>query len=602
MELERKILTTSMSALAVVAVLGIGPIDVQAQQATHTVEAGEYLYNIAPQYDVTVDELIEWNNLSSNDLQIGDQLIVQSPNEEKTAEETSSEITQETTYKKTDNTVDETQTVQPSSENGHYYVVKPGDYLYKIANRFGMTTEDLIEANNLVSNNLQIGDILFIPSDSVEDDDEDNGNEETPSETYYTVQAGDYLYKIAQQFGTTVEAIKDANDLTNNNLQIGDVLLIPDGSEEDADDDEETPSETYYTVQAGDYLYKIAQQFGTTVEAIKEANDLTNNNLQIGDVLLIPDGSEEDDDDDEETPSETYYTVQAGDYLYKIAQQFGTTVEAIKEANDLTNNNLQIGDVLIIPEGSKEDDDDDEETPSETYYIVQAGDYLYKIAQQFGTTVEAIKYANDLTNNNLQIGDVLIIPNGSEEVDDDEEIPSETYYTVQAGDYLYKIAQQFGTTVEAIKQANDLTNNNLQIGDVLLIPEGSEEDNDDDEETPSETYYTVQAGDYLYKIAQQFGTTVEAIKYANDLTNNNLQIGDVLLIPNGSEEDPETPEFVAPKPGDLAYMPGMTLVEKYFPTVNSAVTYAEKNFDYNEHINYFVNYFKGSFVLYFQPK
>ncbi|MFL2130605.1 LysM peptidoglycan-binding domain-containing protein [Ruoffia sp. FAM 24228] len=596
MELQRKILTSSMSALAVVAVLGVAPLNVQAQQTTHTVEAGEYLYNIAPQYDVTVDELIEWNNLSSNDLQIGDQLIVQSPNEETPEEETSSEITDETTNEEIDTTVDETQTVQPTSENGHYYVVKPGDYLYKIANRFGITTEDLIEANNLVSNNLQIGDVLFIPSDSAEEDDDDS-NEETPSETYYTVQAGDYLYKIAQQFGTTVEAIKDANDLTNNNLQIGDVLLIPDGSEED--DEEETPSETYYTVQAGDYLYKIAQQFGTTVEAIKDANDLTNNNLQIGDVLLIPDGSE--DDDDEETPSETYYTVQAGDYLYKIAQQFGTTVEAIKDANELINNNLQIGDVLLIPDGSEENDDE-EETPSETYYTVQAGDYLYKIAQQFGTTVEAIKDANDLTNNNLQIGDVLLIPDGSEENDDEEETPSETYYTVQAGDYLYKIAQQFGTTVEAIKDANDLTNNNLQIGDVLLIPDGSEEDDDDDEETPSETYYTVQAGDYLYKIAQHFGTTIEAIKDANSLTNNNLQIGDVLLIPDGSDEDPETPEFVAPKPGDLAYMPGMTLVKKYFPTVNSAVTYAEENFDYNEHINYFVNYFKGSFVLYFQPK
>ena len=595
MELQRKILTSSMSALAVVAVLGVAPLNVQAQQTTHTVEAGEYLYNIAPQYDVTVDELIEWNNLSSNDLQIGDQLIVQSPNEETPEEETSSEITDETTNEEIDTTVDETQTVQPTSENGHYYVVKPGDYLYKIANRFGITTEDLIEANNLVSNNLQIGDVLFIPSDSAEEDDDDS-NEETPSETYYTVQAGDYLYKIAQQFGTTIKAIKDANDLTNNNLQIGDVLLIPDGSEED--DEEETPSETYYTVQAGDYLYKIAQQFGTTVEAIKDANDLTNNNLQIGDVLLIPDGSEEDDE--EETPSEIYYTVQAGDYLYKIAQQFGTTVEAIKEANGLTNNNLQIGDVLLIPDGSEEDDDD-EETPSETYYTVQAGDYLYKIAQQFGTTVEAIKEANDLTNNNLQIGDVLLIPDGSEEDDDDEETPSETYYTVQPGDYLYKIAQQFGTTVEAIKDANDLTNNNLQIGNVLLIPDGSEED-DDDEETPSETYYTLQAGDYLYKIAQQFGTTVEAIKDANDLTNNNLQIGDILLIPDGSEEVPETPEFVAPEPGDLAYMSGMTLVEKYFPTVNSAVTYAEENFDYNEHVNYYVNYFKGSFVLFFQPK
>lgn len=96
-------------------------------------------------------------------------------------------------------------------------------------------------------------------------------------------------------------------------------------------------------------------------------------------------------------------------------------------------------------------------------------------------------------------------------------------YTVKAGDSLWLIARRYGTTVEAIKQANGLTSDALQVGQVLRIPVA---------QTPY-VEYTVRAGDTLWELARRYGTTVEAIKQANGLTSDALQIGQVLRIPVG---------------------------------------------------------------------
>ena len=96
-------------------------------------------------------------------------------------------------------------------------------------------------------------------------------------------------------------------------------------------------------------------------------------------------------------------------------------------------------------------------------------------------------------------------------------------YTVKAGDSLWLIAQRYGTTVNAIKQANGLTSDELQIGQVLRIPVS---------QSPY-VEYTVRAGDTLWELSRRYGTTVEAIRQANGLISNVLQIGQVLRIPVG---------------------------------------------------------------------
>lgn len=151
------------------------------------------------------------------------------------------------------------------------------------------------------------------------------------SEDTYTVKSGDTLYAIAARFGTTIDAIRRANNLTTNVLSVGQVLQIP----KESTDDKETIT---YTVKSGDSLYKIAEQYNTTVNAIKNANNLTSNLLSIGQVLEIP----------KEKDLETTYVVQRGDSLYSIAKKYNMTVDELKRLNNLSSNLLSIGQILIV--------------------------------------------------------------------------------------------------------------------------------------------------------------------------------------------------------------------------------------------------------------
>ncbi len=95
------------------------------------------------------------------------------------------------------------------------YTVRAGDTLWLLANRFGTSVDAIKRLNGLTSDNLQIGQVLRIPA------------QQSSSYFDYTVRAGDTLWLLANRFGTTVDAIKRLNGLSSDNLQIGQVLRIP---------------------------------------------------------------------------------------------------------------------------------------------------------------------------------------------------------------------------------------------------------------------------------------------------------------------------------------------------------------------------------------
>ena len=118
--------------------------------------------------------------------------------------------------------------------------------------------------------------------------------------------------------------------------------------------------------------------------------------MSIGQILKIPTTQEV-----EQIPEENYFTykVVSGDSLYSIARKFNTSVDAIKELNNLTSNLLSIGQTLKIPTTS---------TTQKTY-VVKSGDSLYSIAKNFNTTADKLKKLNNLSSNLLNIGQILII-------------------------------------------------------------------------------------------------------------------------------------------------------------------------------------------------
>lgn len=213
----------------------------------------------------------------------------------------------------------------------------------------------------------------------------------SPPEGYindtYIVQKGDTLYSIARRLDTTVDELKNLNNLTSNVLSIGQILKIP--SKFITNEENEL-----YAVKSGDTLYSIAKKYNITVDDIKKANNLTSNSLSIGQLLKIPIAKTPEQDS-----SLIQYQVKSGDTLYNIANKYNTTVDELKKANNLTSNILSIGQTLTIPQSTQE----------ENTYIVKSGDSLYSIAKKFNTTVDELKKLNNLTSNLLNIGQILIV-------------------------------------------------------------------------------------------------------------------------------------------------------------------------------------------------
>lgn len=212
--------------------LGVTYTPSSGSSNTYVVKKGDTLWTIARKYGVTVSELKEKNNLTSNSLSINQVLLIPTKNE----------------------------------DNESTYVVQKGDNLYSIANRFNLTVNELKALNNLTSEFLSIGQVLKIKQNST-----------TSSGNTYAVKKGDNLYQIALKNNISVDELKAYNNLTSNLLSVGQVLKIPTSTET-----------TIYTVQKGDNLYSIAKTYNTTVEAIKKQNNLTSNLLSIGQKLIIP--------------------------------------------------------------------------------------------------------------------------------------------------------------------------------------------------------------------------------------------------------------------------------------------------------------------------
>ncbi len=209
-------------------------------------------------------------------------------------------------------------------------------------------------------------------------------------------------------------------------------------------------NENYYIVQKGDSLWSIANKFGITVTELKSMNNLSSNMITVGQRLLVKDTSSSGD-------VGIYYTVNKGDTLYGIAKQYGLTVAELKKMNNLTSNNLTINQKLLVSGTSTS-------TSTSTYdtYIVKSGDSLWSIASRFNTTVNNLKNINNLKSDLLSIGQKLLVPK--------LESTNLKQYIVKSGDTLYKIAQNNGTTVTELVNLNNLPTTNLSIGQVLLIP------------------------------------------------------------------------------------------------------------------------------------
>jgi LysM repeat protein len=154
----------------------------------HIVKKGETVYSISKQYQINIVDLVKENKLKNNHIYIGQKLKIS------------------------------------FSENGTYEVTK-NDTLHSIAKRHRIGIEDLTRLNELKSNTIKIGQTLIVPNDAHHPNN--NQQAEMGISEFYTVAKGDTLWSISKRFDVPFSTLKAVNQLVVEQVVVGQKLFIP---------------------------------------------------------------------------------------------------------------------------------------------------------------------------------------------------------------------------------------------------------------------------------------------------------------------------------------------------------------------------------------
>ena len=186
------------------------------------------------------------------------------------------------------NNVDQTQT----SGNGTY-TVKAGDSLYRIAKNHNISLQELKSLNNLNSDLIFAGQVLKV-SGQVSSSQSSTNTSQSSNQTQasgngtYTVKAGDSLWAIANSHKMTLNDLKRVNNLSSDLIYVGQTLKVTKGAVTTANKpNTQSNTNKTYTVKAGDSLWRIASNNGTTVNQLKALNNLTSDMIYVGQNLKL---------------------------------------------------------------------------------------------------------------------------------------------------------------------------------------------------------------------------------------------------------------------------------------------------------------------------
>jgi LysM repeat protein len=413
----------------------------------------------------------------------------------------------------------------------------------------------------------------------------------------YVLQPGDTLDGVAQDLDISYSYLLAVNNITDSStVPAGTVLTIPDGAPGygefppvDANGDVIVDlegvgggGEEIYVLQPGDTLDGVAQQFDISYQSLLQENNIRNaQNVPAGTVLVIPSdapaygqfpplegsGNVNADLGQGGGSATTTYVVEEGDTYSSIAEQFGIEVLDLLQANNISSltGAPEVGTELVIP-GQSGDSGGGDSLLQGNQYVLQPGDTLDGVAQQFDVSYEFLLAANNITNaRNVPAGTVLTIPDGAPGYGEFPPVDSEGNvivdlegqggggegtYVLQPGDTLDGVAQQLNISYSYLLAVNEITNaQNVPAGTVLLIPDGAPEygqaapiDSEgnvivdlDGVGGGGEQVYILQVGDTIDGVAQQFDVSYQSLLEANNIRDSRrVRAGTVLVIPSGA--------------------------------------------------------------------
>ncbi|MDD4289018.1 MAG: LysM peptidoglycan-binding domain-containing protein [Atribacterota bacterium] len=497
------------------------------------------------------------------------------------------------------------------------YQIEEGDCLWTIARQFQLSVQDVTTVNNLdEAQILSPGSKIKIPQKQT-----GNSNENKDTDIIvHTVQKGESLWDIAQQYRLSLDCISSANNLNKpDSLYIGQEINIPiqknENTEQEAKsaltyEEEKTNildmnnslnqefrnlvKETEYAVKAGESLWTIAHNYQVSLSELTEINDLEDaEKLSVGQVIKIPlhNWTKDDEDSEEETRYEwVEHIVESGESVSLIAQKYHVPVETICELNQISLQDyvypgqrikIKVSEYTptetLVPQETKAavvknttaKDSTPEDDSKQAYYTVKKGDTLWSIAQSHSVSMEGILAVNYLSNKDvLTVGQRLEIPAMGGSGQSSSKVQT-VEYTVAKGDSLWIISQKFDIKMHEIININQLQNiTQLSVGQKLNIPATEKalaavqstktSVVTVQEEKPKEIVHFVQKGETLWGISRNYGVSINTITTANRISEStSLVVGQKLVIPNVRDSAISSRSFIWPVNGLITSQFGM---------------------------------------------
>jgi membrane-bound lytic murein transglycosylase D len=356
---------------------------------------------------------------------------------------------------------------------------------------------------------------------------------------YHKVRRGESLGSISRKYGVSIAELKKWNKLKSNSAPLGRNLKVftqentisaPETQVASVKKDTTSSKEIIasangknykeekvvtfkdvtktHKVKKGENLGAIANKYDVTVSELKKWNKLKSNNIMLGANLKIVKNervvttvrkeikqpkvvesneneaiaSNENSDDTTQNPSD-YYEVQKGDNLYYIAKKFNVSVDDLKKWNNIEDGTVRLGSKLALMNLNSDENETVAEVKTETKiveYVVKSGDNLGAIAKKYNTTVSDLKEWNAIEDNNIKVGEKIVVSKKLFAVNEAKPTKKEAYannekekvkhYYVKKGDSLFSIAKKHpGVTVADIKKWNDIDGETLKPGMKLKI-------------------------------------------------------------------------------------------------------------------------------------
>ncbi|OHT45577.1 LysM peptidoglycan-binding domain-containing protein [Flavobacterium tructae] len=224
-----------------------------------------------------------------------------------------------------------------------------------------------------------------------------------------------------------------------------------------------------HRIQKGETAYFIAQKYKVSVEEIYKLNPESQNGIKDDQMIRIPVHSSEKPNSSQQIT----HVVGAKETLFGLAKQYNISVEALQNANQaILTNGLQIGQQLMIPQGSGDLSQTESTISSKVSHQVVAKESLFSIARQYNVSVLDLENGNkNLLQNGLQVGQTIAIPNKRKTLDGRVRVINQetVFHVVEPKETKFSIAKKYGISIDQLESQNPEIVNGLIVGNKLAI-------------------------------------------------------------------------------------------------------------------------------------